>query len=72
MISASDRKNAILLIDYLELPVNGLAPVWVLQNVLSTAEKSEKPILIPMRMAAHLLITQILQIRYRRRCAGKL
>ena len=63
MISASDRENAVLLIDE--------AIKSESQNGLSTAGKNEKRILIPMKMDVPTQIIQILLIRYPQRYAGR-
>ncbi|MEI3413539.1 MAG: hypothetical protein V8Q57_10400 [Blautia sp.] len=65
MISASDRENAVLLID--EAIKIGTAKKHVnaskSQSGLSTAGKSEKRILIPMKMDVPVQIIQTLLIR---------
>ena len=72
MISASDRENAVLLINEAiksERLVKRHVNVSESQNELSTAGKSENRILIPMKMDVPTQIIQILLIRYPQRYA---
>lgn len=72
MISASDRENAVLLINEplnQERLVKRHVNASESQNGLSTVGKSEKRILIPMKMDVPTQIIQILLIRYPQRYA---
>ena len=72
MISASDRENAVLLIDEAiksGRPVKRHVNVSESQKELSTAGKNEKRIPIPMKMDVPAQIIQTLLIRYPQRYA---